>query len=254
MNKWIAACFAFAISLSAVAKAPIPTVFNTYAYAEVVIEPDARVSDIKFVGAKLGSGLESILVAKIRAPNLLQAGLLNGKPARTNSMLLLQLRAESDLQNKQTLFTLHNISVSTMPVPDSRNRVIYPENMLRQQRDAKVVLQVSYDAKGTVTDAHVDATEPKVPADFARSALRYARNLKFFVEKVGDVRQGGSVSIPVVYKMLGKNESPETYSFKLPTGESLDMYPGEPAAEVIPTTKMQASLTEPFVPQALTGG
>lgn len=253
MTKWIALCFALAISLSAVAKEPTPTVFNTYAYAEVVIEPDARVSDIKFVGTKLGSALESILVAKIRAPNLLQAGLLNGKPARTNSMLLLQLRAESDLKNKQTLFTLHNISVSTMPLPNSRNRMIYPETMLRWQREAKIVVQVNYDAKGAVTDAHVDTTQPKVHIDFERSALRYARNLKFFVEKVGEVRQGGSVFIPVVYKMLGPNESPAFYSFKLPTGESLDMYPGEPAAEVIPT-KMQASLIKPFVPQALTGG
>ncbi len=253
MTKWIAVCFALAISLSAVAKAPAPTVFNTYAFAEIVIESNGKVSDIKFVGPKLGATLEQVLIAKIRAPNLLQVGLLNDKPARTHSMLLMKLRAESDLKNKQTLFSLHDVSVSTMPVPNRRNHPIYPENLMRWGHEAKVIVQVSYDANGAVTDAHVDTAQPKVHADFARSALRYARSMKFFVEKVGGVAQGGSVVIPVFYKMVGENESPPFYTFKLPSGERLNMYPGEPAPEVT-STKMQASLSKPFVPQALTDG
>ena len=251
MNKWIAVCFALMFSQSGMAKAPIPTVFNTYAYAEIVIESDARVSQIKFVGPKLGSTLESLLVQKIQTPNFLQVGLLNGKPARTHSLLILQLRAESDLKNKQTLFSLHNVSVSTMALPSPRNNPIYPESMLRWQREAKVVVLVTYDANGTVTAADVDESQPKVHADFARSALRYARNVKFFVEKVGGVAQGGSAYVPVFYKIVG--DSSANYTFRLPSGSRLDMRAGEPELEVS-ALKMQASLTRPFVPQALTGG
>ncbi len=252
MKSWTAACFALAISLPAVAKEPTPTVFTTYANAEVVIEPDGRISDIKFVGPKLGSALESSLSAKIRAPDLFQAGLLNGTPARTHSMLTLQLRAESDLKNKQTLFSLHDVSVSTMLFSSGRNYPIYPENMLRNGREAKVVVEVSYDAHGVVTDAHVDAAQPKMHIDFERSALRYARKAKFFVEEVGGVAQGGSAFVPVFYKIIDKSALAQ-YTFKLPSGGSLNMQPGEPTPDVT-STKMQASLSKPFVPQALTDG
>ena len=237
--------------MSAVAKEPVPTVFTTYANTEIVIESDGRVSDIKFIGPKLGSALESSLAAKIRAPDLFQVGLLNGKPARTHTMLQLQLRAESDLENKQTMFSLHNISVSTMPVANAQNYLIYPESMLRNQREAKLVVQVTYDANGAVTDAQLDLAQPKVHAAFSRSALRYARKMKFFVEKVGGVAQGSIAFIPVIYKIAGQNELLANYTFRLPSGGRLDMQPGEPVSNVI-STKMQVSLSKPFVPQALT--
>ena len=253
MKSWIATCFALAISISALAKEPIPTVFTTYANAEVVIEADGQVSDIKFVGPKLGSALESSLSAKIRAPDLFQVGLLNGKPARTHSMVQLQLRAESDLKNKQTLFSLNDISVSTMFFTSGRDYPIYPERMIQNQREAKVLVQVSYDAKGTVTDAQVDATQPRVHLDFERSALRYVRRLKFFVEEVGGVAQGGSATVPVFYKIISNDQLAALYTFKLPSGVSIDMQPGEPKPDVT-STKTQASLSKPFVPQALTDG
>ncbi len=253
MNSWTAACLALVISTSAVAKEPMPTVFNTYANAEIVIEPDGWVSDIKFVGSKLGATLESSLSAKIREPGLFQTGLINGKPAQTHSMLQLQLRAESDLKNKQALFSLYNIAVSTMYLPDSQNYVIYPERMLQKGREAKVLVHVSYDTNGAVTDAHVDETQSKVHADFARSALRYTRNLKFFVETVGGVKQGGSAFVPVYYVIAENKEALASYVFKLPSGERLEMQPGEPTPDVT-ATKMQASLTKPFMPQALTDG
>ena len=252
MKSWIAACFALAISLSAAAKEPIPTVFTTYANAEIVIESDGRVSDIKFVGPKLGSTLESELSAKIRAPDLFQAGLLNGKPARTQTMLMLQLRAESDLKNKQTLFSLHDISVSTITL-NARNYPIYPERMLQNQREANLLLKVNYDVNGVVTDARIDADQPKVHIDFVHSALRFARKMQFFVENVGGVAQGGEAFVPVFYKMAGSSENAANYTFRLPSGERLNMRPGEPKPEVT-STKMQASLSKPFVPQALTDG
>jgi|GEM_PF-3521285 len=253
MKSWIAAGFALAISLSAVAKEPIPTVFTTYANAKIVIESDGRVSDIKFVGPKLGATFESSLSAKIREPGLFQTGLLNGKPAQTHSMLQLQLRAESDVKNKQTVFSLYNIVVSTRYLPDSHNYVIYPKRMLQRGREAQVLVHISYDANGAVIDAHVDETQSKVHADFARSALRYTRNLKFFVETVGGVKQGGSAFVPVSYKIVGNDDVLANYEFRLPSGERLQMQPGEPVPDVT-STKMQASLTKPFVPQALTDG
>ncbi len=253
MNTLTAACFALLINMSAVAKEPVPKVFNTYANAEIVIESDGRVSDITFVGPKLGATLESSLSAKIREPGLFHTGMLNGKPAQTHSMLLLQLRAESDLKNKQALFSLHNISVSTRYLPDSKNYVIYPRRMLQRGREAEVLVHIRYDANGVVIDAHVDESQSKVHADFALSALRYTRNLKFFVETVGGVKQGGSASVPVFYKIVGNNDSLANYVFRLPSGERLEMQPGEPAPDVT-ATKMQASLTKPFVPQALTDG
>ena len=253
MKSWIAVGFALAISMSAVAKESMPTVFTTYTHAEVVIEADGQVSDIKFVGQKLGNALESSLSAKIRAPDLFQAGLLNRKPARTHSMMRLQLRAESDLKDKQTLFSLHDISVSTMFFTSGRNYPVYPESMLRNQREAEVIVQVSYDAEGTVTDARVNPTQPRLHLDFERSALRYARRLKFFVEEVGGVAQGGSATVPVFYKIISNDQLAALYTFKLPSGVSIDMQPGEPKPDVT-STKTQASLSKPFVPQALTDG
>ena len=252
MKKWIAVALALAISMTVFAKQPIRTVFNTFANAEIVIESDGRVSDVKFVGPKLGSALESLLAAKIKAPSLFQVGRLNGKPARTHSLVTLQLRAESDLKNKQTLFSLHNISVSTMMLPNNRNRLAYPENMLRNLREADVLVKVSYDANGEVTSAHVDESRAKVHLDFERSALRFARKLKFFVERVGGLPQGGSAFIPVNYKIAGISYM-ENYTFTLPSGARLNMQPGEPESDVV-STEMNASLTKPFVPQALTGG
>ncbi len=251
--KCVALCFALSMSLASLAKAPEPTVFTTYAKAEIVIEADGQVSMVKFVGPKLGNALETSLSRKIKAPNLFQAGLLNGKPARTHSLVMLQLRAQSDVAQNQTVFSLHNVFVNTMALPDQRNRIIYPENMLRNHWEAQLTVAVSYDAKGDVTDAQVDETQAKVHAEFRRSALRYARNMKFFVEEVGGVAQGGQVFVPLVYKIAGENDAFGPYTLKLPAGGHLDMQPGEPAPDLM-SSKMNAALTQPFVPQSLMDG
>ena len=125
--------------------------------------------------------------------------------------------------------------------------------MLQNQREANLLLKVSYDVNGVVTDARIDADQPKVHIDFVHSALRFARKMQFFVENVGGVAQGGEVFVPVSYKMAGSSENAANYTFRLPSGERLNMRPGEPKPEVT-STKTQASLSKPFVPQALTDG
>jgi TonB family protein len=243
--------FGLLTSSALLAKAPTPKVFTTYASAEITLEADGSVTEVKFVGPRLGEKLEAALSAKIRAPNLFLAGQVNGKPARTHSLVQLQLRAESDLKNKQTLFSLHNVSISTMALPSNSNFLKYPLSMMQANREARLSVRVTYDAKGFVTDAQIDQTQPKVHIEFRQSALRFARNMKFFVEEVNGIAHGGGAIIPVVYAL--QDDSSARYTFKLPSGERLEMQAGEPAPEVR-SEKTQASLTKPFVPQALSDG
>jgi TonB family protein len=251
-SKLLALCFALSLSLTIGAAAPIPSVFTSYANAEIVIEANGEVSAIQFVGPKLGDGLEASLSSKIKAPNLFQAGQLNGKPARTRSLITLQLRAQSDVAKKQTVFSLYNVMVSTMAMPNPKNRLNYPESMLRTRREAKLTVAVTYNARGDVTDAQIDPA-PNVHEQFRKSALRYASNMKFFVEEVGGIKQGGQARIPIVYKIAGRDDATGPYTLRLPAGGHLDMQPGEPAPELI-SVKMNAALTKPFVPQSLLDG
>ena len=71
--------------------------------------------------------------------------------------------------------------------------------------------------------------------------------------KILKICAGGSAFVPVTYKIVSDSELSALYTFKLPSGGSLNMQPGEQTPDVT-STKMQASLSRPFVPQALTDG
>lgn len=243
--KSFAVSLFFGLFFSVCAVAERPTVFTTWVQAQIDIEADGQVSRVDFLKQDLGDKLTESLRKTLQQPSLFTPGKVDGQLARTQVGVSIQLRAETLLKQKQTLFSIANISL--MPLYSSGIKVgpEYPMERFKANKEGSVFLGVSYDTKGKVHEVTVLRSEGG--KSFERAATRWASNMRFVPESVGGVGVAGSVRVPVYFK-IGTGEA--SYFFKMPGGQKLMMRPGD-APPALEDANTQASLSKPFKPQPL---
>ena len=202
------------------AKEPEPKVFSTWVLAQIAIEADGKVSSVRYPDQKLGTRLTSIIDAKLLEPGLFTPGQREGKPARTEIGVSIQLRAET-LATGQTEMSIANMMLAPTIAKVPSTAPIYPEGKARAGTAGFVLLKLSYNTEGKVETTSVVKSEGG--KSFADSAQRWVKGMRLRPETVGGVGVAGEVQLPFVFVMAGEAH----YKLKLPGGQTLIMRPGE---------------------------
>jgi len=175
----------------------LPQRLITSISAEVTVGADGQLQSIGELSAALDPHMRDLVLAEMRAVQF-SPGRLDGRPVsvRTNLSLTLGLRDAAERGN----FVLELVDVGTGATMTSRRPPKYPDAMLQQGREAKLMIHLRYDADGRVVDVEIisaDLPERHVK----RELMRAAHSWRFDPEKVDGVGLAGEAFVPVSFTL-----------------------------------------------------
>ena len=174
-------------------------------YAHVVVSPEGLISE--FSVEERFQGMEDKLhdiTAKWRFKPVLQ----DGQPARVETTLWLRLHLDRSPEGATArLEYLGNSSYTQRMMPPR-----FPSDSLRDGSSGIVMLEVSHDADGRVTNLRVAASESSRQRDrkaFEVAAMQAAGAWVLKPQRINGVGVPASVRVPVVFNNFGRDPLPE---------------------------------------------
>lgn len=175
----------------------LPQRLVTSISAEVTVGADGKLLSIGELSPKLDPQMRDLMLAEMRAVEF-SPGKLDGQPVavQTNLSLTLGLRDGAEPGD----FVLELVDVATGPSMTSRRPPKYPDALLQQGREAKVMTHLRYDTEGRVIDAAIIAAD--LPERFVKNVvLRAAHTWRFEPEVADGKRLAGEAFVPVTFTL-----------------------------------------------------
>lgn len=193
----LATCLTMAAPAEASKVERLPQRLVTSISADVTVGADGKLESIGELSAELDPQMRELVLSEMRAVEFSPAR-LNGRPVAVQTSLSLKLGLRDGSEPGD--FALELVDVSTGPAMTSRRPPKYPDALLQQGREAKVMTHLRYDDEGRVIDAAIVAAD--LPERFVKSAvLRAAHSWRFEPEKANGQGLPGEAYIPVIFRL-----------------------------------------------------
>lgn len=145
------------------------------------------------VSAELAGNLEKQIRSWTYSP-----GNINGKPARTETNLLLTVEATPNVDGNYSL-RIVNADTGASAAKGGMTPPKYPAQQMRLGHEAVLLLLVSYDASGNVTKVERPGEKIRGFAPFEKASFEAAKKWRFEPEKIDGIGVPGQAIVPVKY-------------------------------------------------------
>ena len=202
----------------------LPQRLVTSISAEVTVGPDGQLQSIGELSVKLDPEMRELVLAEMRAVEF-SPGRLGGQPVAVQTILSLTLGLRDGAEPGE--FVLELVDVGTGPSMSSRRPPKYPNAMLQQGREAKVMTHLRFDAEGRVIDAEIISAS--LPEHHVKDAvLRAAHSWRFEPERADGNGIPGEAFVPVYFTL---DRPAPTFKVRLKSGTRLEFAAEQPSDE-----------------------
>lgn len=138
-----------------------------------------------------------------------QPATLDGKPVDMGTTLMLRLSVQGGGEGDRERVSVEYLGNGSGI--DSSAQPRYPAAAVRSGASAIVLLEVTHDAAGRVTDVQVSqsqSSQARLRQDFEMASREAARRWVFTPERINGVAVGGKALVPVKYQMSSGDAVP----------------------------------------------